>query len=952
MGRISYDHLDTNVTGFINNKLSKTAADILTGPISLGAPNAITVGTPSLGGGTGANGLYLGSSGIVGTKNGNATFTIDATTGDATFAGDLIAATGTLHTITLTSGGNIKAGKTSFASSTSGFYLGYDATATAGYKFNLGDATNYLNWSPSGGLNFNGTINGTATIAGTTASTVVSNAAAGASASSTLPGKLSKSGTDILTGPITFSTDKVLVVGSPALDSVTGHNGLYLGNTGIVGTKNGVATFTIDATTGSATFAGDLTAATGTLDTITLTSGGNIKAGKSAFADYSTSGFFLGYDGAATAGYKFNIGNISSYLSWSPSNGLTILNGLVNGGSMSSTSIANCTVDGNSTINGTQAATVVTGAASGAAALSGLSGKLSKTGGDILSGTIGLDNTVCGIAVGTISWDGVGVPTTGTKGIAITQNGILGYNGSAITFSINKGTGNALFAGTLSAAHGSLGDITLDTATSNIKAGKTTYSDGTSGFYLGYDATATAGYKFNLGDSSNYLNWSPSGGLVVSGAITSSSTIAGTSAATVVSNASAGAGALTSKLNKSAADTITGTITLGAATALQVGSPILGGGSGASGFYLGSTGIVAIKDGVPTVTILNTGDATFYGTLSAAHGSLGDITLDATTGNIKAGKTSFASNIAGFYLGYDAAATAGYKFNLGDATTYLKWSPSGGLEFTGNVNGTIAGTSASIVVSNAAAGASTATTKLNKSGTDILSAILSLDTTTVSGIRVSDATTPLVWDISGNRTSGKGIAITQRGIVAHNGTAPTFTLDAVTGNAVFGGTISVGTVTNVIAQCGSYSGVINAFSQSVIANTQSFTMIGTPTPNSKLFLDGTLRINGSATGVGFLVTLNVYLFITTTTSGSPYMYAGGSMYSTTLYIVSNGSNTIIPLTTPSIAAMINNGSGFGAATAFSLNTQVSFSLADGTAVYPSTSSIEVEPRLYIVENRA
>jgi hypothetical protein len=46
-------------------------------------------------------------------------------------------------------------------------------------------------------------------------------------------------------------------VGTPALNSVAGQNGFYIGSTGIVGTKDGAATFTLD-NAGNATFKGTL----------------------------------------------------------------------------------------------------------------------------------------------------------------------------------------------------------------------------------------------------------------------------------------------------------------------------------------------------------------------------------------------------------------------------------------------------------------------------------------------------------------------------------------------------------------------------------------------------------------------------------------------------------------------------------------------------------------------
>jgi hypothetical protein len=151
------------------------------------------------------------------------------------------------------------------------------------------------------------------------------------------------------------------------------------------------------------------------------------------------------------------------------------------------------------------------------------------------------------------------------------------------------------------------------------------------------------------------------------------------------------------------------------------------------------------------------------------------------------------------------AASGSVKFTLKPSTTYtfgiqaVRRTESGlvgttittssslttnASNFTGNLNNTAAST----VVANAAA----VTTKLSKSTADTLSAVLSVDTTLAAGIRVSQAATPLVWDATGTITSGKGIALTPKGIIGYNGTATTFSVDSTTGNASFGGSLAVG----------------------------------------------------------------------------------------------------------------------------------------------------------------
>lgn len=62
--------------------------------------------------------------------------------------------------------------------------------------------------------------------------------------------------------------------------------------------------------------------------------------------------------------------------------------------------------------------------------------------------------------------------------------------------------------------------------TGRIRGGKPSYGNSTAGFWLGYDSSGTPGYKFDIGNNSNYLRWTGSA-LEVQGAITSS-TISGT----------------------------------------------------------------------------------------------------------------------------------------------------------------------------------------------------------------------------------------------------------------------------------------------------------------------------------------------------------------------------------------------------------------------------------------
>lgn len=103
-------------------------------------------------------------------------------------------------------------------------------------------------------------------------------------------------------GSITWSTTTGLV---------TGGTGIVINDRGIIGAASGVATFTIDATTGNATFAGTLVAASGTLGSITIgsnawhvDSSGNMWWGN--FASYADATIKISSSGSV----DFSTGNI------------------------------------------------------------------------------------------------------------------------------------------------------------------------------------------------------------------------------------------------------------------------------------------------------------------------------------------------------------------------------------------------------------------------------------------------------------------------------------------------------------------------------------------------------------------------------------------------------------------------------------------------------------------
>jgi len=211
--------------------------------------------------------------------------------------------------ITLT-GGTIRYGKTSFADSTNaGYYMGAEGI----YYGSAADATKLKYTIADGSFDLVGTISGRATA--TLASAIDSSGhfidAVLDTSAKTILGDFTFSPSDysgaFKTGTITWNT---------TTGAITGGTGIVINKLGIIGALLGVTKFSI-TTAGDATFAGTLSAATGSLGVITtglitLDTSGYIRGGQTA---YNTGiGFFLGY---STDAYKFSIGNPEGhYLTW------------------------------------------------------------------------------------------------------------------------------------------------------------------------------------------------------------------------------------------------------------------------------------------------------------------------------------------------------------------------------------------------------------------------------------------------------------------------------------------------------------------------------------------------------------------------------------------------------------------------------------------------------------
>lgn len=245
------------------------------------------------------------------------------------------------NNLTLT-GGVINYGKTSFSDSThAGYYI-----SSAGFYIGAASDTTKLKYTLATGLfDFIGTVSSrsTATLASSINSsgnlvTDVINARLDSSAKTILAGFTF--GASDYSGAVNAGT----VTWNTTTGAITGGSGVVLYRGGIVGVNAGSTTFSIDATTGAATFAGTLSAAAGTLGALSIASGGNIRMGQT---DYNTgTGFWLG-DKSGTAKFSIGDGTANNSLTW---DGTTLK---VNGSAITNSDIYGSGVDGTFTLDGT-----------------------------------------------------------------------------------------------------------------------------------------------------------------------------------------------------------------------------------------------------------------------------------------------------------------------------------------------------------------------------------------------------------------------------------------------------------------------------------------------------------------------------------------------------------------------------------------------------------------------
>jgi hypothetical protein len=311
-----------------------------------------------------------------------------------------------------------------------------------------------------------------------------------------------------------------------------------------------VASVSISASTGNATFAGTVNATAGTFSGnisvggyLQIGSGGVFRCAKASYSDAASPGWWMDYNGGDP---QFHIGNATSSFKYSTSDG-AVVTGAVLGApaSGSDPSLMSWTFSGSFSATNYRDVSWTSGTLKFAdgttyAITSGSTGNMSSRTYIYFAKTI----STTAFQITTTGTDAIG---SGRIQIAIAKNSAIttsdaffqvfgGYGGimigadeiAANSITANEISSTYVYAGTIAAGNITTGTLGVSLTMGNTfivnssgkiySTGKSSYASTTNGFFLGYD---TDGYKLNIGGSAKYLKWSGTD-LTVVGDITGS----------------------------------------------------------------------------------------------------------------------------------------------------------------------------------------------------------------------------------------------------------------------------------------------------------------------------------------------------------------------------------------------------------------------------------------------
>ncbi len=257
---------------------------------------------------------------------------------------------------------------------------------------------------------------------------------------------------------------------------------------------------------------------------ITLSSGGTIKGGQTAYNDGT--GFFLGYTGSQ---YKFSIGNQTNRITWDGST-MTVRGTLqLAGGTAPTDDTAADAAQADADTGIANAATAQTEAESKttAAAAASAANSAAKTAGSVGGLTLASDK----MYIGTGTYGNANTPFYVDDGGDFSLKDKLTWDQSEGTLTID---GGGTFSGALSAASGTFAGA-LSGGTISIGSSNSIFKADSNGIYLGNATFGSAPFRVTPAGALTASNVTITGG-----SVGNSVTVGGTAASTVASGAATG----------------------------------------------------------------------------------------------------------------------------------------------------------------------------------------------------------------------------------------------------------------------------------------------------------------------------------------------------------------------------------------------------------------------------
>jgi hypothetical protein len=245
------------------------------------------------------------------------------------------------------------------------------------------------------------------------------------------------------------------------------------------------------------------------------------------------------------------------------------------------------------------------------------------------------------VKAGTIAWNTTNGAYTGGSGVVVYRNGIVGANGSEVTFSIDT-DGNAIFRGNVTALTGTIGSFNIGTYL--YSGSKAAWNDSNAGVHIGSDGIGIGNNVFTVNGATGAVACS---NITITGGTIQWSTVTGTGkpannatvGATFGVNVSGGSSGTNYVGNNGYVTTITGSsITTGTLNASLCNVTNINASSISTGTLsadrIGASSITASKLSVSTLSAISAS----LGTITA--GTIGGVTINVSSDiSIKDGAT-------------------------------------------------------------------------------------------------------------------------------------------------------------------------------------------------------------------------------------------------------------------------------------------------------------------------